>query len=165
MNIPIDNIFTSNSYRYIPVSIRNEWKTLNNNYSSQFYKKLNKNFEYNHQAKIGVYNEQKERLKRVLALIQTFEKKIDTFKVGEYGGNQDYCQSIKDELRTSLTAMKEFALERQRELDNEFEEKKIPIKQIENDYIEHFTRTNSSKKPNKLLIIIFIIVFFYIVFH
>ena len=43
----IDNIFDYNSYRYVPESLKSEWKTLYNLYSGDYFNKQHKIYNYN----------------------------------------------------------------------------------------------------------------------
>lgn len=163
MNFTIDKIFNSKSYRYIPTNIRNEWKNLYNYYSCDYYQKLLNSNKLSGQIHIDLYNEQKDKLDKLLTQIKQFEIKINDIKP-LYESDKLYSEEIQSQLRNSFYLMKLFVNERKQEINTVINEKNIPIRTQDynidsGNIIEHYQQ-NPKKKNNFYKIIVISLLLF-----
>ena len=66
----IDSIFDYKNYRYVPIELRMEWKTLYNLYKGGYFIKQHKLFKIFPQNRIDYYNEELLRLNRVEKMVK-----------------------------------------------------------------------------------------------
>jgi len=163
MEFPIDKIFNSMSYRYVPIDIRKEWITLGEYYSQDYYNNMRKANYYNPQIKIDLYNEEQERLQNALNRVISFEGKIKDIN-GLTNGDNKYNKEMKDELSKSLKLMKQFIKSKQNILNGKLNKEDIPTKQkITETFKNAKNIINIEKKNiNPLIISIIIVALFFL---
>lgn len=163
MDLTIDTIFKSNSYRYIPVDLRNEWRDLYNYNTCGYYDTMIKGYYHNPVAQIDVYNEKYDRINRVLAMIEKFEYKLKTVQP-LYNSDKKYNKKIKNELLNSMLSMKTYLNNMLYDVTETMGENDVPVRTAEPvEFVEHYQNdTQSKKKKTPVLIILFMIFMCYL---
>ena len=163
MDLTIDTIFKSNSYRYIPVDLRNEWRDLYNYNTCGYYDTMIKGYYHNPVAQIDVYNEKHDRINRVLAMIEKFEYKLKTVQP-LYKSDKKYNNKIKKELLNSMLSMKIYLQNMLDGVTVTMEENDVPTRTTTSiNLIEPYNSVgNKKKKKTPVLIIVFMIVMCYL---
>jgi len=158
----IDNIFDYKNYRYVPIELRMEWKTLYNLYSGNYFHTQHKLFKIFPQNRIDYYNEELSRLNRVEELANKFKKSILKIQP-KYNSDIKHSNEIKISLENSINKMLEFVNNRQTILEEKFRKQSIPKKQ--EIIIEKFT--NEKKEYDYIPIyitLIMVFLLFYLLF-
>ena len=90
----IDSIFDYKNYRYVPIELRMEWKTLYNLYKGNYFIKQHELFKIFPQNRIDYYNEELLRLNRVEKMIKKFENSIKKIQP-KYNSDIEHSKQIK----------------------------------------------------------------------
>ena len=121
----IDSIFDYKNYRYVPIELRMEWKTLYNLYKGGYFIKQHKLFKIFPQNRIDYYNEELLRLNHIEKLVKKFENNIKNIQP-KYNSDIKYSKQIKKSLEKSIKKMNEFILNKKSILEEKFNKKNIP---------------------------------------
>ena len=157
----IDSIFDYKNYRYVPIELRMEWKTLYNLYKGGYFIKQHELFKIFPQNRIDYYNEELLKLNNLEKLIKKFENSIIKIQP-KYNSDIEHSNQIKKSLEKSISKMKEFINNKKSILENNFNKKNIPRNEI---IIENFT--NEKKEYDYVPIyitLIMIFLLFYLLF-
>ena len=157
----IDSIFDYKNYRYVPIELRMEWKTLYNLYKGNYFNKQHELFKIFPQNRIDYYNEELLRLNHIEKLVKKFENNIKNIQP-KYNSDIKYSKQIKKSLEKSISKMKEFINNKKSILENKFNKKNIPRNEI---IIENFK--NDKKEYDYIPIyitLIMIFLLFYLLF-
>lgn len=157
----IDSIFDYKNYRYVPIELRMEWKTLYNLYKGNYFIKQHELFKIFPQNRIDFYNEELLRLNRVEKMIKKFENSIKKIQP-KYNSDIEHSKQIKKSLEKSIKKMNEFILNKKSILEEKFNKKNIPRNEI---IIENFK--NNKKEYDYVPIyitLIMIFLLFYLLF-
>ena len=157
----IDSIFDYKNYRYVPIELRMEWKTLYNLYKGNYFIKQHELFKIFPQNRIDFYNEELLRLNRVEKMIKKFENSIKKIQP-KYNSDIEHSKQTKKSLEKSIKKMNEFILNKKSILEEKFNKKNIPRNEI---IIENFT--NDKKEYDYVPIyitLIMIFLLFYLLF-
>ena len=157
----IDSIFDYKNYRYVPIELRMEWKTLYNLYKGNYFNKQHELFKIFPQNRIDYYNEELLRLNQIEKLVNKFENSIIKIQP-KYNSDIEHSNQIKKSLEKSISKMKEFINNKKSILENKFNKKNIPRNEI---IIENFK--NDKKEYDYIPIyitLIMIFLLFYLLF-
>lgn len=157
----IDNIFDYKNYRYVPIELRMEWKTLYNLYKGNYFIKQHNLFKIFPQNRIDYYNEELLRLNRVEKMVKKFENSIKKIQP-KYNSDIEHSKQIKKSLEKSINKMKEFICNKMLILEYKFNKQNIPKNEI---IIENFE--NDKKEYDYIPIyitLIMIFLLFYLLF-
>jgi len=166
MNTKIDGVFEYKSYRYIPYNLRNEWKTLYNIYSKNFYNNMHKRNKLFSQMRVDFYNEELSRLDMLDKMCNNFELKVINLK-GKYENEKKYSEDIKKSIINSLKDIKNFIKINKNIVNEKFDINDIPLK----NNIEYFDNSChnldriSDKKTIIVLSLFITILIFYLTFE
>ena len=105
----IDNVFNYKNYRYVPIDLRMEWKTLYNLYSGDYFNTQHKLFNIFPQNRIDYYNEELLRLNRVENLAIKFKNNLKNIQP-KYNSDIEHSKEIKKSLEKSVDKMLDFIL-------------------------------------------------------
>ena len=155
----IDNVFTYDSYRYVPEELKLEWKTLYNYYSVDYFNKQHKIHKIYPQYRIDVYNEELFRVNRLLDICYKFKDKIKNIQP-KYNIDIDYSKRMQKELTDSNDKIIEFLTNKVSKTNKIVKKNKIPLTHTRETFENYDTKKVSQ---NKYLLII-IIVLIYILF-
>ena len=163
MNDKIDGIFEFKSYRYVPYSLRSEWKTFYNYTSKRFYDKINyqnKLFPY---INIDIYNEELDRINNLNYLCNEFNTKLKNLQP-KYKSDLKYGEDIKKSLTQSINEIQQFLKIKKNLLINKINKKQVPLKE---NTIEHFEEKSCNnidvigdRKHIIVISLLFIILFY-----
>jgi len=131
----IDNVFNYKNYRYVPIDLRMEWKTLYNLYSGDYFNTQHKLFNIFPQNRIDYYNEELLRLNRVENLAIKFKNNLKNIQP-KYNSDIEHSKEIKKSLEKSVDKMLDFILNKKTILENKINKNNIPKKEV---MIEKFT--------------------------
>ena len=157
----IDSIFDYKNYRYVPIELRMEWKTLYNLYKGGYFIRQHKLFKIFPQNRIDYYNEELLRLNHIEKLVKKFENNIKNIQP-KYNSDIKYSKQIKKSLEKSVKKMKEFINNKRTILEDKFNKQNIPRNEI---MIENFT--NEKKEYDYVPIyitLLMIFLLFYLLF-
>ena len=154
----IDNIFTYDSYRYVPENLKLEWKTLYNYYSVDYFNKQHKIYEIYPQNRIDIYNEEVTRLNRVIDMTINFKERIKTLQP-KYNIDINYSNRMKSELSSSVDKMLEFLNIKLNLINKITDSNNISLTSIKENY-ENDKEDLSDNKTNLFLVIILIYILF-----
>lgn len=156
----IDSIFDYKNYRYVPMDLRLEWKSLYNLYKGDYFNTQHKLFKIFPQNRIDYYNEELLRLDRVKELASKFKNSIIKIQP-KYNSDIEHSNEIKNSLENSINKMLEFINNRKSRLEYKFKKNDIPVKTI----IETFE--NSKKEYEYIpvyITLIMVFLLFYLLF-
>ena len=163
----IDNVFTLNSYRYVPDLLKKEWKNILEIYTENYWTNKHKHFEIFPQIRIDLYNFELKKINFILKLIK---KNYFFFNnlIPKYTSDVLYSQRIKSELLNSLNIIKIFCNNRKKKILDIIKSNNIPnkTKLCNNNVcqnIENF-KTNDNNEFLKTKILYFIIIITIIIF-
>ena len=157
----IDSIFDYKNYRYVPIELRMEWKTLYNLYKGNYFIKQHELFKIFPQNRIDYYNEELLRLNQIEKLVSKFENSIIKIQP-KYNSDIEHSKQIKKSLEKSINKMKEFINNKKSILEDKFNKQNIPRNEI---IVENFT--NEKKEYDYVPIyitLIMIFLLFYLLF-
>ena len=158
MNDKIDGIFEFKSYRYVPYSLRSEWKTFYNYTGKKFYDKLNlqnKLFPY---INIDIYNEELERINNLDNLCNNFEVKVKNLKP-KNKTDISYSEDIKKSLFESINEIKQFLNVKKNILMKQVNTKNVPLKEKTIEHFKSQSCNNIEDIGDRRSIIIFSLIF------
>ena len=155
----IDNIFTYDSYRYVPENLRLEWKTLYNYYSVDYFNKQHKIYEIYPQNRIDIYNEEVTRLDRVIDMTINFKERIKNLQP-KYNIDINYSNRMKSELNNSIDKMLEFLNIKLNSVKKITTSNNINLTPINENYENYEVEDISENKTNLFLVIILIYILF-----
>ena len=158
MNDKIDGIFEYKSYRYVPYSLRSEWKTFYNYTSKKFYDRLNAQNKLFPYINIDIYNEELQRINNLRYLCDDFYIKVKNIQP-KNDSDLKYSEDVKNSLSKSVDEIKQFLLIKKKLLMKHVDNKKIPLKE---NTIEHFDNESCNNIDNvgdRRSIIIFSLIF------
>ena len=156
----IDSIFDYKNYRYVPMDLRLEWKSLYNLYKGDYFNTQHKLFKIFPQNRIDYYNEELLRLDRVKELASKFKNSLIKIQP-KYNSDIEHSNEIKNSLENSINKMLEFINNRKSRLEYKFKKNDIPVKTI----IETFE--NSKKEYEYIpvyITLIMVFLLFYLLF-
>lgn len=158
----IDNVFDYKNYRYVPINLRMEWKTLYNLYSGDYFNTQHKLFNIFPQNRIDYYNEELSRLNRVENLAIKFKNNLKNIQP-KYNSDIEHSKEIKNSLEKSIDKMLDFIFNKKTILEKKINKNNIPKKK---EYIlEKFT--NDKKEYDYVPIyitLIMVFLLFYLLF-
>ena len=152
----IDNIFYYNSYRYVPESLKSEWKTLYNLYSGDYFNKQHKIYNIYPQNRIDFYNEELTRLNRIEKLYIKFNCSLDKLQP-KYNSDIEYSENIKLSLKKSVEIMHTFIQNKKKIILNKFKNKNIPKLDNIESFNQCYDLTDASNNKVPIIITLFII--------
>ena len=152
----IDNIFDYNSYRYVPESLKLEWKTLYNLYSGDYFNKQHKIYSIYPQNRIDFYNEELTRLNRIEKLYLKFNCSLSKLQP-KYNSDIEYSENIKISLKKSVEIMNTFVQNKKNLVLNKFKEKKISKKDNVEEFKQCYSLDDASNNKAPIIITLFII--------
>ena len=158
----IDNVFDYKNYRYVPINLRMEWKTLYNLYSGDYFNTQHKLFNIFPQNRIDYYNEELSRLNRVENLAIKFKNNLKNIQP-KYNSDIEHSKEIKNSLEKSIDKMLDFIFNKKTILEKKINKNKIPKKK--EFIIEKFT--NDKKEYDYVPIyitLIMVFLLFYLLF-
>lgn len=155
----IDNIFTYDSYRYVPEDLKLEWKTLYNYYSTNYFKKQHKIFSIFPQNRIDFYNEEILRINRLLNICNKFKHNIKNIQP-KYNIDINYSERIKNELNESISKIEEFLNIKENNVKKNISKNKIPLNTVKENYENYEEKQLSENKYFLLCIIVLIYILF-----
>tara|TARA_Y200000002_G_scaffold359018_1_gene342962 strand:+ start:466 stop:945 length:480 start_codon:yes stop_codon:yes gene_type:complete len=132
----IDNVFDYKNYRYVPIDLRMEWKTLYNLYSGDYFNIQHKLFNIFPQNRIDYYNEELSRLNRVENLAIKFKNNLKNIQP-KYNSDIEHSKEIKKSLEKSIDKMLDFIFNKKTILEKKINKNNIPKKK--EFIIEKFT--------------------------
>lgn len=132
----IDNVFDYKNYRYVPIDLRMEWKTLYNLYSGDYFNIQHKLFNIFPQNRIDYYNEELSRLNRVENLAIKFKNNLKNIQP-KYSSDIEHSKEIKKSLEKSIDKMLDFIFNKKTILEKKINKNNIPKKK--EFIIEKFT--------------------------
>jgi hypothetical protein len=158
----IDNVFDYKNYRYVPINLRMEWKTLYNLYSGDYFNIQHKLFNIFPQNRIDYYNEELSRLNRVENLAIKFKNNLKNIQP-KYNSDIEYSKEIKNSLEKSIDKMLDFIFNKKTILEKKINKNNIPKKK--EFILEKFT--NDKKEYDYVPIyitLIMVFLLFYLLF-
>jgi hypothetical protein len=158
----IDNVFDYKNYRYVPINLRMEWKTLYNLYSGDYFNTQHKLFNIFPQNRIDYYNEELSRLNRVENLAIKFKNNLKNIQP-KYNSDIEHSKEIKNSLEKSIDKMLDFIFNKKTILEKKINKNNIPKKK--EFIIEKFT--NDKKEYDYVPIyitLIMVFLLFYLLF-
>ena len=165
MDFKIDGVFDSLSYRYIPYNLRNEWKTVYNLVSKNFFNNMHNLYKIQPQIRIDLYNNELDRINRLNELNENFKKSIKSIKP-KTKNDIEYSIKIKNRLTNSCKLIESFINANKSIISDKINDKKIPIKHIKEDFGNCYNYDKISKKGYIIILsIILLIVIFNISFE
>lgn len=150
----IDNVFDSKYYRYVPEAIRNEWRTISNNYEARYWEKMHEVNDIYIQIRIDLYNEELRRLISLQKKVINFKDNVIPKIKSIYNNETGYVIKTKESLTKSCQQILKFLQEKIDKLNKIMNKKKIPL-------VEKFTKINN----NGFLIILIIIVIMFFIYY
>ena len=123
----IDNVFDYKNYRYVPINLRMEWKTLYNLYSGDYFNTQHKLFNIFPQNRIDYYNEELSRLNRVENLAIKFKNNLKNIQP-KYNSDIEHSKEIKNSLEKSIDKMLDFIFNKKTILEKKINKNNIPKK-------------------------------------
>ena len=157
----IDSIFDYKNYRYVPIELRMEWKTLYNLYKGNYFNKQHELYKIFPQNRIDYYNEELFRLNQIDKLIKKFKNNLNKIQP-KYNSDIEHSKQIKKSLEKSINKMNEFICNKKLILEEKFYKNNIPRNEI---IIENFK--NDKKEYDYIPIyitLIMIFLLFYLLF-
>lgn len=158
----IDSIFDYKNYRYVPIELRMEWKTLYNLYSGDYFNTQHKLFNIFPQNRIDYYNEELSRLNRVENLAIKFKNNLKNIQP-KYNSDIEHSKEIKNSLEKSIDKMLDFIFNKKTILEKKINKNNIPKKK--EFILEKFT--NDKKEYDYVPIyitLIMVFLLFYLLF-
>ena len=155
----IDNVFTYDSYRYVPEDLKLEWKTLYNYYSVDYFNKQHKIHKIYPQYRIDIYNEEVFRVNRLLDICYKFKDKITKIQP-KYSIDINHSKRMQKELTDSNNKIIEFLNNKIKKTNKIIKKNKIPLTHTR----ETFEDYNLNKVSQNKYLLIVIIVLIYILF-
>ena len=155
----IDNIFTYDSYRYVPEDLKLEWKTLYNYYSTKYFDKQHKIFSIFPQNRIDFYNEEILRIDRLLNICNKFKENIKNLQP-KYNIDINYSERIKNELNESISKIEEFLNIKNMNVNKNVSDSKIPLRRIKENYDGYQEKELTENKYFLLCVIVLIYILF-----
>ena len=158
----IDNVFDYKNYRYVPINLRMEWKTLYNLYSGDYFNTQHKLFNIFPQNRIDYYNEELSRLNRVENLAIKFKNNLKNIQP-KYNSDIEHSKEIKNSLEKSIDKMLDFIFNKKTILEKKINKNNIPKKK--EFILEKFT--NDKKEYDYVPIyitLIMVFLLFYLLF-
>lgn len=149
----MDNVFEVKYYRYVPESIKTQWRTISNNYEAKYWEKMHENNEIFPQIRIDLYNEEKRRLLNLRKEIINFKDNTIPNIRSLYSNETEYLSNTKKSLNNSSAKILNFLNEKLNRLDNIMQKKKVPL-------IENFVNTNNKEYLIIILIVLMFIIYF-----
>ena len=149
----MDNIFEVKYYRYVPESIKTQWRTISNNYEAKYWEKMHENNEIFPQIRIDLYNEEKRRLLNLKKEIIHFKDNTIPNIKSLYSNETEYVNETKKSLNNSSIRILNFLNKKLNRLDNIMQKKKVPL-------IENFVNTNNKEYLIVILIVLMFIIYF-----
>lgn len=157
----IDNVFDYKNYRYVPINLRMEWKTLYNLYSGDYFNIQHKLYNIFPQNRIDYYNEELSRLNQVEKLAIKFKNNLKNIQP-KYNSDIEHSKEIKKSLEKSIDKMLDFLCNKKTTLENKFNKNNIPKKE---PIIENFSNDNKEYDYVPIYItLIMVFLLFYLLF-
>lgn len=152
----IDNIFDYNSYRYVPESLKSEWKTLYNLYLGDYFNKQHKIYNIQPQNRIDLYNEELTRLNQIENLYIKFQCNFMKLQP-KYNSDIEYSENIKSSLKKSIEKMHTFIQYKKNLVLEKINKKNIPKNVEVEDFNQCYDLDDASNNKIPIMITLFII--------
>lgn len=152
----IDNIFDYNSYRYVPESLKSEWKTLYNLYIGDYFNKQHKIYNIYPNNRIDFYNEELSRLNEIEKLYIKFNCSLDKLQP-KYNSDVEYSNKIRSSLKLSIEKMHTFVQNKKKLLLGKFKKNNIPKKTKFEQFNQCYDLGEASNNKVPIILTLFIV--------